>query len=177
MEPHRKTFDNSFGQLRLSFSANGSSLLFWPSVDCYGLDWATKEPAVLALRTLLKTEPAKSQLLYANILYGYPMQTAMEKPGTSKIVGKYLELTDAYETNPDDPANKIDSARFQFPGRIISIADIEPDFTRTGISYILTRKTGPSLAADVQAMRRAFLATADESLIPELNWALESLIN
>jgi hypothetical protein len=163
--------EEKFGEARRYTSSNGSSLEFASNGVCYTLVWTTKGPPVLALRTVLQHELTEKQLVTAYFLYGRPRQTRIE-PGSPEIVQEFFDFTDAYERSPDDPATQFDSVRFDLPPRAIMLASLDPDFSFTGMCYLINHTNSQALAADVQAMRRAFLDTADESLKSELDWAL-----
>ncbi len=167
--------EDKFGEARRYVSPNGSSLEFASNGVCYTLTWTTDGPPVLALRTVLQRELTENQLTDVSILYGRPTQTRVNELGTPDIVQNFFDLTDAYESRPNDPATQFDSVRFDLPPRAIMLASFSPIFAFTGMCYLI-HANSPSLAADVQAMRWAFLETAEGSLIRELDWALESIL-
>ena len=167
--------EDKFGEARRYVSPNGSSLEFASNGVCYTLTWTTDGPPVLALRTVLQRELTENQLTNVSILYGRPTQTRVNESGTPDIVQNFFDLTDAYESRPNDPATQFDSVRFDLPPRAIMLASFSPTFAFTGMCYLI-HADSQSLAADVQAMRWAFLETAEGSLIRELDWALESIL-
>lgn len=169
--PGHNATEDKFGEARRYVSSNGSSLEFASNGVCYTLTWTTDGPPVLALRTVLQRELTENRLTTVSILYGRPTQTRVDESGSPDIVQNFFDLTDSYERRPNDPATQFDSVRFDLPPRAIMLAALDPDFSFTGMCYLI-HADSPTLAADVQAMRWAFLETAEESLVPELDWAL-----
>ena len=171
----RQTSDGDYGQSRIFISANESSLYFEPGRESVTLAWSTDQSAIRTILSLLQEEVEVNRPEYAFL----SLKPNDEYLGSDddETWHNWREVLDKLSDTVTNAPDKVEFVRFDFTSHSIALSSVVPRYT-LGIGYNIHRNGRRPRPADVQALRQAFLTTADPSIKieSELDWALESIL-